>query len=578
MSKPRITFGMIVLNGEPFILHNLRAIYPFAHQIIIVEGACPSARNMATVDGHSSDKTLMVLKHFKDGEDPEQKLEIVTAEDEGHPDGFWSEKDEMSQAYAKRATGNYLWQVDADEFYLPEDMRSVVGMLKNDPYISAVTFPMRTFWGGLPYLVDGFFLRPFVVHRIFAWSQGYKYITHRPPTVFDENGENLINKKAIKAEEMSRQKIFMYHYELLFPKQVREKCAYYKDAQWTDMLRGIDRWMNESYFSLTRPFRVHMVYQHLSWLERFAGLHPPQVTQMIQDVEDGKYPEIKMRNIQDIEILLSSSSYVIQRTLLKSFIPFNTLKTKIIQIARLFLKETPLWPILKKVRRRLQRDLVPIKNEAVSDALTNAWKEQSIPRTQGALVVRELSEMYAGRIIRPYSALVEAVKATEFEYGSMIEVGCATGYYSEVLRYLLGHEINYRGVDYSEAMITEARRKYPKITFQVGDATALPFVNEACDVLISGCVLLHVYDYRQAIAESARVSKRWVIFHRTPITAGKTFSFTKKAYGVTCVEIHFGEQEFMDICSQNKLKLEKEFEISREGSEYCTTFLFEKHD
>ena len=46
------------------------------------------------------------------------KITIITAEDEGYPDGFWpGEKLEQSQAYAKRATGNYLWQVDIDEFY-----------------------------------------------------------------------------------------------------------------------------------------------------------------------------------------------------------------------------------------------------------------------------------------------------------------------------------------------------------------------------------------------------------------------------------------------------------------------------
>lgn len=37
--QPRITFGMIVLNGEPFTRYNLRALYPFAHEIIVVEGA-----------------------------------------------------------------------------------------------------------------------------------------------------------------------------------------------------------------------------------------------------------------------------------------------------------------------------------------------------------------------------------------------------------------------------------------------------------------------------------------------------------------------------------------------------------
>lgn len=143
---PKITFGIIVLNGEPFTRYNLRALYPFAHQIIVIEGAVPAAASIATPDGHSTDGTLEILRRFKEQEDPENKVTIVTAEDEGHPNGFWpGEKDEMSQAYAKRATGNYLWQVDIDEFYKPNDMQSIIQLLKKDQTITAVSFPMITF-------------------------------------------------------------------------------------------------------------------------------------------------------------------------------------------------------------------------------------------------------------------------------------------------------------------------------------------------------------------------------------------------------------------------------------------------
>ena len=53
MGIPKITFGIIVLNGEPFTRYNLRALYPFAHEIIVAEGASPKAAHAATPDGHS---------------------------------------------------------------------------------------------------------------------------------------------------------------------------------------------------------------------------------------------------------------------------------------------------------------------------------------------------------------------------------------------------------------------------------------------------------------------------------------------------------------------------------------------
>ena len=128
--KPKITFGILALNAQPFLAANLRALYSFAHQIIVVEGAVRSANRLATPEGHSSDGTLEMLRRFCAEEDPQHKVEVVLAQDAGYTDGLWPEKDEMSQAYAERATGDWLWQVDADEFYLPEDMVAVMAMLE----------------------------------------------------------------------------------------------------------------------------------------------------------------------------------------------------------------------------------------------------------------------------------------------------------------------------------------------------------------------------------------------------------------------------------------------------------------
>ena len=71
MEIPKITFGIIVLNGEPFTRYNLRALYPFAHEIIVAEGASFYATNAATSDGHSIDGTLKLYK-FKAEEDPKK--------------------------------------------------------------------------------------------------------------------------------------------------------------------------------------------------------------------------------------------------------------------------------------------------------------------------------------------------------------------------------------------------------------------------------------------------------------------------------------------------------------------------
>ena len=320
--RPRITFGMIVFNGEPFTRYCLRGLYPFAHQIIVVEGACKGAATMATPDGHSSDGTVQALGRFKAEEDPDDKLTVVTAEDDGHPNGFWpGEKDEQSRAYARRATGEYLWQVDVDEFHKPEDMQAILDMLNGDPAITSVPIPVLTFWGGFGYLVDGFWLRRFQLKygggypRLFKWGSGYQYAGHRPPTVLDEQGRNLRSGHSAAGRELARRGIFMYHYSLLFPKQMTEKCEYRGSNPY---FKSADarRWGQDSYLKLCRPFRVFYIYSEPSWLERFRGTHPPQIAAMRQDIRTGRL-RVDLRRTDDIERLLRSPAYCVRRGAVK---------------------------------------------------------------------------------------------------------------------------------------------------------------------------------------------------------------------------------------------------------------------
>lgn len=312
---PRITFGMIVLNGEPFTRYNLRALYPFAHEIVVVEGACPTAKDFATADGHSRDGTLSLLREFQSDEDPEGKLIIVTAEDEGLPNGFWSEKDEMSQAYARRATGEYLWQVDVDEFYRLADMQAVIEMLQQDAGIKAVSFRLKTFWGGPEYLTDGPYLRRFDCHRLFAWAPGYRYTTHRPPTVVDEQGRDLRTIKSVTADQLARRGIYLYHYSFLFPFQVHFKLAYYGPLSPSLQSRR-EAWFR-NYFDLARPFFIDdtSILGEPSWLLRFQGQHPDAIRQLCDDINRGRV-HVERRSTDDIETLLRSPWYATRRAFL----------------------------------------------------------------------------------------------------------------------------------------------------------------------------------------------------------------------------------------------------------------------
>ncbi len=312
--SPRITFGMIVLNGEPFVLYNLRALYPYAHEIIVVEGAAPAAIGIATEDGHSRDGTLDAIKRFMQEEDPADKVTLVTAEDEGYTNGFWpGEKNEQSQAYAKRATGDYLWQIDCDEFYRADHIDIVMDRLRADPSISGASFHQITFWGDTQTTVDGWYLRrgAATYHRLFKWGPGYRYTSHRPPTVTDASGRDVRTDNWVTSRQTREWGVVLFHYSLLFPKQVIEKCDYYGRAEWARRPDALD-WADNTFFRLTRPFRVHNVYDYPSWLERFDGDHPGEVKRMMHDIAE-KTLRIDTRPMDDVQKLLDSFSYRIIR-------------------------------------------------------------------------------------------------------------------------------------------------------------------------------------------------------------------------------------------------------------------------
>lgn len=341
--KTKISFGIIVLNGEPFTRYCLRAVYPYAHEIIVVEGGSEAARAVMTADGHSVDGTLAALWKFKEEEDAENKLQIVTHQ------GFWPGKDrfggsrtQQSQAYASRATGDYLWQIDIDEFYLPGDMESIIEMISENPTITAVSFETLTFWARPEYVADCWELRrgESEYHRLFKWGPGYNYAAHEPPTVVDDKGADMRDVNWIRGRLLAARGIRMYHYSLVFPWQVRQKTLVYQIER-PDYCAEIVEWAENNYFQLRNPFRVHNLYRSPSWLERYAGVHPPEVTRMIDDIARGATPA-ETRQTEDVEKLLNSRWYSVAVVFLKAG---NALDWQLIRLVQ----------FMRRVKHRLVR-------------------------------------------------------------------------------------------------------------------------------------------------------------------------------------------------------------------------------
>jgi SAM-dependent methyltransferase len=96
-----------------------------------------------------------------------------------------------------------------------------------------------------------------------------------------------------------------------------------------------------------------------------------------------------------------------------------------------------------------------------------------------------------------------------FDGDSVIDVGCGTG----SLTFALPEYANVssvKGIDLTNAYVeaARARNQNPKITFDLGDATALPYADASFDRAFCMLVLHFIPDAAKAVAEMRRVVKR----------------------------------------------------------------------
>jgi SAM-dependent methyltransferase len=84
----------------------------------------------------------------------------------------------------------------------------------------------------------------------------------------------------------------------------------------------------------------------------------------------------------------------------------------------------------------------------------------------------------------------------------MLDVATGPGYVAAVAAQRGAHVM---GVDFSAAMVAEARRRYPAVTFREGDAEELPFPDNSFDAVVMNFGLLHLGRPEQALAEAHRV-------------------------------------------------------------------------
>jgi len=267
-----MSYLIIVLNGKPFIDYNLKSIYPFAKEIIIVEGSIPSFEDFANHDGSSKDGTIRAIKKYPD---PENKIKLIQ--------GKWHSKVQMQNEGLKQVTGSYVWFVDVDEFYKQNDIRRVFKILTENPSIDQVWFKAVHFFKGLDYYMfhPTLLKKVWLVRRIFKCFPGIRLRSHRPPKANLKLKPNLWKIGKV----WTPKNILLYHYGYLYDSQVRAKLKIHKDKFFNSI--HPDEWYENLFIKWNPSNRRLLEKKYPVWIlkknsktKKFEGVHPNIVKEM----------------------------------------------------------------------------------------------------------------------------------------------------------------------------------------------------------------------------------------------------------------------------------------------------------
>jgi SAM-dependent methyltransferase len=96
--------------------------------------------------------------------------------------------------------------------------------------------------------------------------------------------------------------------------------------------------------------------------------------------------------------------------------------------------------------------------------------------------------------------------------GRVLEVGCGAGGMARGLK-AYRPDLDVYGCDISRAAIAVARRSQAGVTFDIGDAGALPYPDGSFSAVVMLDVLEHLERPEQAIAEARRILRDGGLFH-----------------------------------------------------------------
>jgi SAM-dependent methyltransferase len=216
--------------------------------------------------------------------------------------------------------------------------------------------------------------------------------------------------------------------------------------------------------------------------------------------------------------------------------------------------------------------------------LSDSYADSSIAPKQRRLVDEQLQAMRIGKspqhfqvVGRILSGLKEQTSARSF---SLLDAGCGSGYYSEIIHHFVPGGIRYIGVDFNLGMLSMARQYYPGLPVARMDLRRLAVRDASVDLVMSGAAIVHIREWDAALKELTRVTRKWLLLHRTLVyTSTPTSVSVERHYEKDVYRVRISEAEFLALTDKLGMTLTMKCDAG-EGpvpeDQENNTYLFER--
>lgn len=287
-SKIRLVKCLAAHNEEDWIAYNLANNYDEYDIIRVVEGAV-EGRPKSTSGGHSTDRTLDIIKNFPD---PANKIELYTL---NRP---FRALEEQKQLFLNVAhEDEWLFIVDCDEFYLDGEINKIRRFIFDNP--SASEF-IPTF---LHFYRDFWHIRDFegewnLWHqRIFRYRKGMRYHTH--PVVTLSDGKCSYFSPDMQRYRWQMPGTYIFHYgHAKSPDFHRMKAEFYR-SELAKFPAGEGKSAADAFDQKLVEFVEYK--EDLSKILSFEGEHPSIMkNHSTHSFRDGFYKDKQFKNFMDV--------------------------------------------------------------------------------------------------------------------------------------------------------------------------------------------------------------------------------------------------------------------------------------